>query len=282
MDALLPRENHDGHYVQARATDSAIVHLHRKAPPALEPKSELWPQWIAGQSDRDYFEKFLFYRGIGKFELPLRSGVDEHNQISLQNDGEFFMPGVVLIEIRDGKMKAAAFDAVMANRSSKFPEVRDVSENELSTVVQQLLVEQGLYEKEVSSMVETRKASWFHGAGTHVLYIVPETLTDELLPLAVKPAPDETLRVLVGGMELTSLANERELVEAIRKHHQHRIQIASDSAEKKKDLLPNPDEIQRHGRMMEPALVRISRVSGDLTGRTEAERLIAQIRIPTQ
>lgn len=110
----------------------------------------------------------------------------------------------------------------------------------------------------------------------------PQTLTDELLPRTVKPAPDETLRVLVGGMELMSLANERELLEAIRKHHQHRIEIASDSAEKKKDLLPNPNEIQRHGRMMEPALVRISRVSGDLTVRTETERLIAQIRMPTQ
>ena len=281
VNALLPRGNHDGHYVQARATDSAIVHLHQKAQPSLQTKSELWPQWIAGQSDRDYFEKFLFYRGVGKFELPLRSVVNDDDRVSLENNGAFIMPGAVLIEIRDGNMKAATLEAVSANQSSEFPGVRDVTETELSRLVQQLLVAQGLYEKEASAMVETWKASWFHEEGTRVLYIVPETLTDELLPLTVKPVPDETLRVLVGRMELMSPANERELVEAVRKHYQHRIQIASDSPEEKQSVLAIPEEIQRYGRMMEPALVRISKVSGDHVVRTEAERLIAQIRTPT-
>ncbi|MGI9472227.1 MAG: hypothetical protein ACR2NZ_11870 [Rubripirellula sp.] len=280
-DALLPRGDHDGHYAQARKTDSALVHLHMKpeASAASDPPDLL--ARLIPHRETDYFEKFLFYRGVGKFELPLSSVVDEDERVTLNNDGQLPMNGAVLVEVRDGKIKAAEIGTVQPQQALKFPETQAVTEVDLSTMVQRLLIAQGLYQKEASAMTETWKSSWFTEEGTRVLYFVPETLTDELLPLSVKPVPDQTLRVLVGRMELMSPASEQRLIQAVRRHHRERLAKAkASSPESKPATLPIPRDIQRFGRMMEPALVRVSKISRDLEIRTEAEKLISQLRSP--
>ena len=279
-NALMPRGNHDGHYVQARNTDSALVHLHLEAQRTPDSTGDLFSQALfVGRPEMDYFEKFLFYRGVGKFELPLRSEVDKNDRVTLNNDGPFPMNGAVLVEVHEGKMKAAEIGAVASGQASPVPETKAVTDDDLATLVKRLLVAQGLYEKEALAMVETWKGSWFNEEGTRVLYIVPENLTDELLPLTVRPVPDETLRVLVGRMELMSPNKEQKLIEAVRKHRDDRIEQANAKASNENpSTLPIPSQIQRFGRMMEPALVRVSKISRESEIRTEAERLILQLR----
>lgn len=59
-------------------------------------------------------------------------------------------------------------------------------------------------------MVKTWEASWFaeRGTGTRVLYTVPRPITDSILPLTITPTPDETVRVLVGRIDVLTPEQE--------------------------------------------------------------------------
>jgi hypothetical protein len=49
-------------------------------------------------------------------------------------------------------------------------------------------------------MLDTWRDTWSE-QGLRVLYVVPARLTDEVLPLAIAPAPSSLVRVLVGRAE---------------------------------------------------------------------------------
>lgn len=51
-------------------------------------------------------------------------------------------------------------------------------------------------------MVQTWRDSWFEEQGLRVLYLLPRSWTDEVLPLSIVPAPRELVRVMVGRAEV--------------------------------------------------------------------------------
>jgi hypothetical protein len=73
----------------------------------------------------------------------------------------------------------------------------------------------GLYSKEARAMVDTWADSWFT-EGARVLYIVPRTTVDSLLPLTISPAPAELQRVFVGRVEVLSSGTKDTLKRALR------------------------------------------------------------------
>jgi hypothetical protein len=253
-ESVVPSALGDTHYTQARATDSALVHFQSEADPA-------------GLAT-GHFEKFLFYRGVGRFELPVKATFDQEGRPSFQNDGSL-------------PINAAEIGTTLANQAVAFGAAELVNVDQLDMMVQAMLVRQGLYEKEASAMVQTWKQSWFAEQGTRVLYIVPEQTTDELLPLTITPTPAESLRVLVGRMEVMSPAQEQQLIDA----------VATSSLARQKYLEANEGsetlepfeiaaEIRHIGRMLEPALVRVSKIAKEASVRQEAEQLLAQLRAP--
>jgi hypothetical protein len=95
----------------------------------------------------------------------------------------------------------------------------------------------GLYEKEARAMVKTWEAAWSGEEGTRLLYLVPRSRTDELLPLTIEPKPTAMVRVLVGRHDFLTPEEE-----ASTDHQVRRIQAAQaelEAAEK---------EIQKIGR----------------------------------
>jgi hypothetical protein len=78
-----------------------------------------------------------------------------------------------------------------------------------------LLVEQGLYPKEAEAMVNTWRQSYFESDGLRVLYPLPRAQTDWLLPLSVSPPPRESVRVLVGRMDVLTPRAEQEALAAL-------------------------------------------------------------------
>jgi hypothetical protein len=272
-EAAVPRGSNDHHYVQARATDSALVHVRGSA----APNSIGWP--VAQQQQRGYMEKFLFYRGVGRFELPVHAVFDPEARITLRNEGQRPLGSAILIEVDSGAIHARAIGRIGPNETSLFEPTREMTLEGLATVVKGILISEGLYEKEAASMVETWKQSWFAEEGTRVLYVVPPPTTDELLPLTIQPTPDETLRVLVGRMEIMPPEAEQRLTSAVHASSQSR---AAYLAKPKDYRIQNPypvsDEIRSFGRMTEPALVRVSKIVTDAAIRAEAERLLTQIR----
>ncbi|MGC3956954.1 MAG: hypothetical protein QM813_03000 [Verrucomicrobiota bacterium] len=85
------------------------------------------------------------------------------------------------------------------------------------------LVEAGLYPKEADAMLQTWWRSYFQRPGLRAFWIVPAPVTEEILPLAVQPAPKKQVRVLVGRSELLSPSfSEKSLATEFAKGDQNR------------------------------------------------------------
>ena len=178
--ATLPREETPSHYYPARETDAAIVRCHAGA--------------------KAQFEKFLFYRGVGSFDLPLSARL-EGEQVIVQNGGDIAL-GTVIVIASDGnavghRTATLAGGEVTVDRPATSADGLTVLEDALRTV----LVGEGLFAREAQAMIDTWRTTWSE-AGLRVLYVVPRQLTDAVLPLAINPAPAALVRVLVGRAEL--------------------------------------------------------------------------------
>lgn len=268
MNNVVPHGSNEHHYAQARNTDSALVHTRQQQKgPFLTP--------VQG-----CFEKFLFYRGVGSFELPVAT-VFDGDATAFVNRGEHSISGAILIENRGHQISATEIGEIAPGERVTFNPATRMNMEDLAALVQRTLEAEGLYRKEASSMVNTWRNSWFKEEGRRVLYIVPGQVTDELLPLHIKPAPQESLRVLVGRMEIMSPTDEAELTSLVEQSIQSRARFEADNPRQRNEpqpVYPVPKSIQRWGRMTEPALVRVSKVADDLAIQREAGKLLATLR----
>jgi hypothetical protein len=164
------------HYYAARATEAAPVTVG---------------------SER---EKFLFYRGIGRFEPPIRAMVRTDGKVDVSSRVDQPLGDLVLFENRGG---AISFQVARASGATFTFDVSS-SRGKLDSLyasLEQLLVSAGLYPKEAAAMVETWRDSWFE-EGSRLLYIVPKPAVDRILPLEITPRPKSVARVFVGRVEL--------------------------------------------------------------------------------
>ena len=256
VNGLIPHASNEQHYAAARETDAALVHFR-------------------DNSDKpSYFEKFLFYRGVGKFQLPI-SAQFEGNRASLRNSSSLPIKAAILINVQGEEIQAMKIDAIKAGQSIPFSELRTVSNDQLAQIVCECLMAEGLYEKEAAAMVATWQQSWFTENGMRVLYTVPGSITDELLPLHITPKPQQMLRVLIGRMEIMSPTSEQAMIKVVahsvtsRARH-YAVQNESGTA----SPYDIPKGIRAFGRMAEPALARIACIAKDSSVRNEAELLI--------
>lgn len=118
-------------------------------------------------------------------------------------------------------------------------------------------------------MVDTWRSSWFGESGTRLLYLVPSRLTHELLPLTIEPRPDETIRVLVGRMEILTPEHRDEIAHAVRGMGT----CAAVSAE------PLRSELTHLGRFTEPALESLLSHDPDPSWNSVVKTLVSQARI---
>lgn len=256
------------HYNYARETDSALVHVHRE----FDPDQPFIP---AG----DFFEKFLFYRGLGNFPLPVKVEGLGQNQFRISNTGNQDLSWFMVL-IADGESICfGAFDGVQAGQQ------RDVlladasaGSTAMEDELQQALVGEGLYEKEAKAMIKTWRSSWFNEPGTRVLYMVPQKLIDEMLPLEIEPRPEKTVRVLVGRLDLMTPEAEATALAIVQRSAVARAVATRQAREQKKRVVyPLPAEIKQLGRFAEPALARIYAVSDDPQIQDEAALLLKQV-----
>ncbi len=185
--------DHDGsRYYAARATDAA-------------------PVTAGGQQ-----EKFLFYRGVGRFPVPLAARVSGEGAILVENRGADSVPGVILFENRHGRIGYRVAGSI-AKSVTLEPPVLDGSLATLRRNLETTLIEHGLYAREARAMVETWKDSWFE-EGSRLIYIVPSAAVHAILPLQITPAPSQTVRVFVGRIELVTPVTKQTLESAIARH----------------------------------------------------------------
>jgi hypothetical protein len=218
-----PTEESGSHYYAARATDSAAVR-------------------VCSVKDRQFeMEKFLFYRGVGTFDLPLSARL-EKGGVTVQNTGKEPIAHAVLFENREGKIGFVVREAIDGEIQFDKPNL-DQSLDSLIPQLAGILTAQGLYEKEAQAMIETWRDQWFE-EGTRVFYILPRATTDRILPIHIQPAPDELQRVLVGRIEVITPEQEAAMLVQLHK-------LGDDSRSVRENALT---EIKKRGRFAEPVL----------------------------
>jgi hypothetical protein len=180
-------------------------------------------------------EKFLFYRGVGHINSPLRAVRDpQTDQLSLYADlsaidrasrgpgaGELWVPAAWLIEIRPGDgfcafrpiTGALDLDAPTDQPLATFPAgfaPADFSAGRLQALhaaMHGALVSAGLFPDEATAMLKTWELSYFKSPGRRLFYMTPRAWTDQVLPLTIPGA--KITRAMVGRIELVT-PGERE------------------------------------------------------------------------
>jgi hypothetical protein len=192
----LPPEERDSHYFAARMTSSTPLRVNT--------------------STGEQLEKFLFYRGVATFSVPLSATLDAQGRWEVTNSGPSEIPRTILLERRGDKVGYRVENSLQEEAVLDPPELTGTVE-ELGRELEGILIAQGLYQDEAHAMLETWRGSWFE-EGSRLLYIVPSSFLNEVLPLTITPAPAQTVRVFVGRLELVTPATEREVTAAFAAH----------------------------------------------------------------
>jgi hypothetical protein len=194
-----PVESAPSRYYAARATDSAPL--------------------LVG----DQHEKFLFYRGVATIPVPLSARVADDGRIVVANTGTDALPVVFLFENRGGEIGYRNAGNVESGVTLERP-VLDDSASQLKADLEGALIERGLYPKEAAAMIDTWRDSWFE-EGSRLIYILPESAVNAMLPLEINPAPARITRVFVGRIELITPETKRAVREAIAKRDSHTLAL---------------------------------------------------------
>jgi len=196
LRANFPADTSDNHYYAARQTSS----------------TPLLVKTAAGEQR----EKFLFYRGVSSLAPPISASVTPEGTLLVQCSTDEAIPNVILFERRGDKVGFRIAGALKDQVLLDSPALTD-SADSLGRELEGLLVAQGLYQDEAHAMVETWRTSWFE-EGTRLLYIVPTSFVNSVVPLSISPAPSQTVRVFVGRLEIVTPATERSVERALATH----------------------------------------------------------------
>jgi len=234
----LPKDQTGSHYYAARETGGNLLSV--RVP-------------MNGSVSTEY-ERFLFYRGIGSFPTPLQvSLAGDENHVRVFNGGAEPLAHLVVLHVQDGRGECAYVDRLGAGKAKTVSLGTKESNGHLDELVDQIsrrmttaLTEAGLYPREAEAMVKTWRESWFAESGTRVLYVLPRPWTDQVLPITLKPAPGELVRVMVGRAELITPGMERAVLKEIVRFSEAEEQDRGEVVEATRQL--------GLGRFLEPAI----------------------------
>ena len=210
--AEFPRQAQESHYYAARMTSATPLRV--KTP--------------AGEQH----EKFLFYRGVSTFRVPVSAKVTVNGEVQIDSTAEEEIPNTILFERRGDKV-GYRIGGPLAKETVLDPPELTGNVDDLGRELVGVLVRQGLYLDEAQAMVNTWRDSWFE-EGSRLIYILPEKFVNGILPLSIHPTPAQISRVFVGRLELVTPATEQAVEAAF---------AACDQA-----------TLEKYGRFLEPIL----------------------------
>jgi hypothetical protein len=173
------------------------------------------PLMVSGRTSTQH-EKFLFYRGVANFQVPVSVTTTRDGTVIVRNQTTDEIPEVILFERRGERVGYRIGGPLESEAALDAPELAS-SVDSLQADVENLLVERGLYPDEAHAMVETWSDSWFQ-EGSRIFYLVPESFVNAILPLNIHPAPAHVVRVFVGRIEVLTPATQQEIETALEDH----------------------------------------------------------------
>lgn len=243
----LPREPGESHYYPAREVDAVPLRVCGITPEGRR---------------RVEHERFLFYRGVGTFPLPLSARFRKNGDLEVANFGKQALGTMIVFERAGGRIGVRVVKTgpkgLVSRHTQRLPRPLEGGEGSyvcsigrgthyVQDKLRGLLEAEGLYPKEARAMIKTWSDHWFE-EGLRVFYLVPRARTDELLPLTLEPTPDELVRVLVGRLEMITPAL-RLRVKAL---------VAGLTSEDTKVRQAATKALAREGRFAEPVLIELA------------------------
>jgi hypothetical protein len=195
---------------------------------ARTPEANCVRAHVAATEDRpalDETEEFLFYRGLGRFDLPIHVSTSPGSLLDIANTSTVasdVLTHLFVLNVRDGRGEFSYVPRVAPGKSVRVERPLGADAPAIDGMIAALqpkleaaLVDSGLFAPEAHAMVETWKRSYFKSPGLRVLYVVPQRITDAVLPLAISPKPRAQVRVLVGRLECIAPEQERDTLQAL-------------------------------------------------------------------
>ena len=182
------------------------------------------PDAVSVQTPKGETERYLFYRGVGRMEAPLRvarsSDGNELQVYSQVGNAIQLKPGMTLgplwlVDARaDGTSAFRTIDSVDLTRGSgkvlvttpaTFAESEYRRDNlaRLRQALHGALVRDGLFDDEADGLLNTWEASYFRRPGLRLFFMTPREWTDHHLPLHVS-VPSRIERAMVARIELVT------------------------------------------------------------------------------
>lgn len=161
-------------------------------------------------------ENYLFYRGIGNFKPGLHTTVSADETLHLANNSGGDIPYLLVFEQTGGKVRwFAKSEGLKASVTLAVPETsltpaESAFPSPVYDSIRSGLTASGLLESEADAMIQTWWNSYFESGGLRVFWIVPQTVTDRILPLTVTPQPEKIVRTLVGRSEVLRPSLEKQ------------------------------------------------------------------------
>jgi hypothetical protein len=203
----------------------------------------------------DQREKFLFYRGIASFDVPIAARVNAAGAIEVRNDRTHPVGTFVLFERRGAQLGYRVVRDVHGDLTIERPSLTDSVES-MREDLRRLLTSEGLYARESSAMVETWRDSWFE-EGARLFYLLPHETVDSILPLQIDPRPSAIRRVFVGRVEIVTPEIATEIDRAVQ---------TADRV-----------TLRKYGRFLEPMMAFLPARSGGVRDESRIARAIESV-----
>jgi hypothetical protein len=216
-------------------------------------------------------EKFLFYRGLGNYDLPLGVRFAGDAPTFENRDRAAPLSGLFLMVVTPERAGFAELGDLPPGQTltATLPEARldhAAFVRALKARLAARLTEDGLYSDEAVAMVDTWERAYFLTPGVRLLYLLPQVHTDRIIPLQLQPRPDRLVRTMVIRTELLPPAFELELVRWL-----GQLGDAAQQAAARARFL-------QQGRFAEPLLTRALALAPASPGRAAGEVLLKEIR----
>ncbi len=224
----------------------------------------------AGARQSEY-ERFLFYRGLGRATTPLRVTSREGGTLSLSAQSPHGVRHLFVLRVENGKGAYRYLPALAPGKRVTGVIPAMTGAQPLAAFTEKIagelaarLTASGLYAKEARAMVNTWRASYFQTDGIRVLFVLPQAWTDRFIPMEVRPRPKKIVRVMVGRTELLTPEREKTFENAVR-------DLGAPDAARRRVAFAY---LREQGRYVEPILRRTLRTTPDAEVRTLCRRLL--------
>jgi hypothetical protein len=170
------------------------------------------------KNEKGEVEKYLFYRGLANFSMPIIANFIDQKTFLLANTSSDTIPFIYVYQHTDQSSSAIWATGPLAPGESRrlttpvnFSAGTDMNSPEYH-MFDSALASAGLTKSEASAMLQTWQDGYFQTVGFKVFWIVPRKLTDQILPITITPTPASLERVLVGKTEVLTPAFEKQLL----------------------------------------------------------------------